>query len=589
MPLTHNVRLYYFILFAFAGLLYANTLHHGFVLDDDVVLSQNSYVQQGIGGIPAIFSHDSFAGFGKVGEGQSLLEGGRYRPLSIAFFALIYSFSGLNPFPYHLFNVLLYGLAGLMVFKWILLLFKLETNVKWIALATSMLFIAHPLHTEVVANCKSADEILALLFGIGALFGMVKSVDTKSVWWMILSFVFMLTACLAKENAITFLLVAPLTLWFFRKTKIAVLAAQVLPIIAGGLVFLLIRHAVIGSQPTGLVMHDPLNNPFLEWTGNAWILCSSATKAATIIYTFGRSVSLLIFPYPLTHDYYPFHIQLQSFSGPLVWVSFIVLLLMMGFGLWSILNMRKAGYGLLFFLITVSITSNVFFPVGVFMAERFLFLPSLGVLLALVVYGFQLAGPNKQRPVLFVLGGVTVLFSILTLLRNPAWKDNETLLRTDIVHSPNSAKCQNDLGTNILDNALKKTDATERSTLLAEAYPHLVRATTLQPTYYDAYLASGACAYYLQQYDRSVDAYRTALKLYPEDAKSRTGLLFALQAYGRDQWSKHDTLVSLAALTEAWNMQPDTAVAADLSRYYEFLGQPDKAREWREKVLLLHK
>jgi hypothetical protein len=334
-----------------------------------------------------------------------------------------------------------------------------------------------------------------------------------------------------------------------------------------------------------MMMHDPLNNPFLEWTGNAWLACSPMVKAATILYTLGLSVKLIIVPYPLTHDYYPFHIQFQSFSNLFVLLSLVLFLSLTAYAIWSMLQKKKAGYGVIFYLVTISVTSNIFFPIGAFMAERFLFLPSLGLLLALVIWGSSLAGQKNRASIKYIAGGILIVFSVLTVLRNPAWKDNDTLLRTDIIHSPNSAKGQNDLGTILLDEALSVKDSMQRNLLLAEAYPHLLRALELHPTYFDAYLASAACAYYLRQYDQSVSTYRRTIALFPGEEKPKIGMRYALQAYGYDLWARHDTVTALSMLSEAWNMQQDTAVASSLARYYLELGQQEKSNEWREKAL----
>ncbi len=578
-------RWWYFIVFALAIVLYANTISHQFVVDDDVVITGNTYVQKGISGIPYIVTHDSFAGYHKVGQGESILEGGRYRPLSLVFFAALYSAFGPNPLPFHLFSILLYAFAGMLLLKWLLLLLKSQENGEWIAIITTLLFIAHPVHTEVVANVKSADEILAMVFGIGVMYSLLKSVDGKSNMWATLSFLFMVLACMAKENAITFLLVAPLSVLFFREIKMSTLLLRSLPLIAGGMLFLVLRYSVVGAQPSGLMMHDPLNNPFLEWTGATWLACSPMVKAATILYTLGLLVKLIFVPYPLTHDYYPFHIQLQSFSNPFVWLSLVLLLSMLAYSIWSMLRRKKAGYGVIFYLVTISVTSNVFFPIGAFMAERFIFLPSIGLLLSLVVWGNCLVGKKNRAVIIYLVGGILIVFSILTVMRNPAWKDNGTLLRTDIIHSPNSAKGQNDLGTILLDEALSVKDSIQRNLLLEEAYPHLLRALELHPTYFDAYLATAASAYYLRQYDQSVSTYRRAITLFPREEKPKIGMRYALQAYGYDLWARHDTVTALSTLTEAWNIQQDTAVASSLARYYLELGQQDKSNEWREKAL----
>ena len=564
-----------------AILLYANTLRHGFVLDDDTVLVRNQYVQEGWSGLKAIFTHDSFAGFERVGEGNSLLTGGRYRPLSLGMFAILYAFFGLHPFVFHLFSVLVYALTGVLLYRVLLLVLK---NVKYfeeISFVTAALFILHPLHTEVVANVKSVDEILALFFGLLAMHQFFQAYESSRPLPAWLASLWIWLACLAKENAITFLVILPLGLWFFRNANIWQVVRNALPLAIGVGVFLMMRESALGGQAGGTIMHDPLNNPFMVWNGQQWEACAPVAKWATIIYTCGRCVALLVVPYPLTHDYYPFHILLQSFSQPWVWVSLIILLLAGGYALWSLNKRHACGFGIIVFLLTWMVTSNIFFPVGTFMAERFLFLPSLGFILTISILVTPIA--IKRQWIFGVLLLIGVLFSMLTIRRNPAWKDNETLMMTDIQRSTNSARLQNALGTHLLEKARSATDARQQQEGLHQALPHLRKAIELHPTYYDALLAYGACTFYVSQFDTSVASYRRASNIYPGDPSARVGLVYALRAYGEDQWTKKDTSGAVQSLEEAWTLQPDSLTAVRLSGYYLAMGQSDKSRQWRDQ------
>ena len=95
-------------------LLYANTLSHGFVLDDKIVITENQFTKQGFSGIKDIFTHDSMTGF--FGRDKNLVAGGRYRPLSMAIHAVEWEIFGDWPLVYHLINVLCYALTGILLF-----------------------------------------------------------------------------------------------------------------------------------------------------------------------------------------------------------------------------------------------------------------------------------------------------------------------------------------------------------------------------------------------------------------------------------------------------------------------------------------
>ncbi|MBI5914971.1 MAG: glycosyltransferase family 39 protein [Bacteroidetes bacterium] len=575
------------ILLSVAFLLYANSLKNGFVLDDEAVITKNNYVRQGIAGIPAIFSHDSFAGYERIGEQMTLVYGGRYRPLSLVFFAFFYQFFGPNEFVFHGFSILLYAFCGLILYRLLAYLLNKSQNGKIIAFGAALLFIAHPVHTEVVANIKGCDEQLAMLLGLAAVYSIFRYHDSARNKWAVLAGSLFLAACLAKENAVMLAITTPLAIWGFRKTAVIPALRTSWPLWFSLVLFLLLRGMAIGWHIEGQAMHDPLNNPFLEWSGQNWVACTQGAKAATILFTLGQYVRLMVFPHPLTHDYYPFQIELQDFGSPAVWLSLCLWLAMAGYGAWGLQRRQIAGFGILFFMLTLGITSNVVFPVGTFMAERFLFLPSAGFCLAVAACTVHFFTKNQPRLVLPVFLGLTVPLAIVTVLRNPAWADNETLFRTDIAHSPNSAKLHNSLGTALLEEAQQTQDPAEQRKLLDEAFAHLKAAKDLHKTYFDAYLAYGACAFYLQEFGQSVMAYRTAGQISPQDVKARTGLLYALRGQGDDLSKKGDAATAIPILTEAWEIQPDTATATRIAEDYFTLKQFDSSLEWLEKAAAL--
>ncbi len=179
------------------------------------------------------------------------------------------------------------------------------------------------------------------------------------------------------------------------------------------------------------------------------------------------------------------------------------------------------------------------------------------------------------------------MFALLTILRNPAWKDNETLHRTAIGTYAGSPKLNNDLGTLLLEKATKTTDAKERQALLESAYPMLQKALEQHPTYFDAYLAHGACAYYLGKFDAAVSSYEMANKLSPRDPKPALGLRYALQAQADDLAKRHQLSEAIVAMAKAWELQPDTLSATHLSNYFRSQNDREKAREWLGKALEL--
>ncbi|MBK9255720.1 MAG: tetratricopeptide repeat protein [Saprospiraceae bacterium] len=524
------------VVFAFASLIYMNTLTHEYTQDDAIVIYDNMYTTQGIKGIPGLFSKDTFFGFFKTEGKANLVSGGRYRPFTPAMFAVEYEIAGNNPWLGHLINILLYGLLCFMIYKVLLLLFCHKNNTennRYFVLAVSLIFAAHPIHTEAVANIKGRDEIMCMIGSIAALFLILKYVDLKEVkylWFAALSF---FIAILSKENTITFLAVIPLSLYYFRdlNVKDAFLKSAILLIPV--FVFLIIRGAILGNDFGGTPM-ELMNNPYLKLVNGTYVPFDLGEKVATILFTLGKYVQLLIFPHPLTHDYYPRHIDIMHFSDPGVIVSLVLYIYLIYLAISGLRSKSIIGFGATYFLITLSIVSNVVFPIGTNMSERFMFMPSFGF--ALIIgylfkkYIFEKGG---QKAFYIALGILISLYSLKTISRNFVWVNDFTLFTTDVKNSGNSAKVLNAAGGALTTEAFKEEDQTKKEQMLKEAIGYLNKAVVIHPTYKNAYLIMGNAYYYLKEYDLAITAFDNALRLDSDFKDAATNLAVTLRDAGR--------------------------------------------------------
>jgi len=224
-----KTKLHYLVIAAFGFLLYANTIGHNYTQDDAIVIYDNMYTQQGFEGIPGLLQKDTFFGFFKTEGKAKLVSGGRYRPLTPIMFAVGWEFFGKNPMIGHLMNILWYIVLGLVLYRFLNVLVVNEkpnqTNVM-LVLLSCLIFMAHPVHTEVVANIKGRDEIMALLGSLLAAYLVFKEPKkNKALSSILIGLVFFL-ALMSKENAITFLAVVPLGLYLFRNDSIGKIFAK---------------------------------------------------------------------------------------------------------------------------------------------------------------------------------------------------------------------------------------------------------------------------------------------------------------------------------------------------------------------------
>ncbi len=438
--------------------------------------------------------------------------------------------------------------------------------VAWLA---TVLFAAHPIHTEVVANIKGCDEILTLLGCLSALFFTLKAWDTQETKWAIAAGVSFFIACLSKENAAAFVVLIPMALWFFRSgtaspnTANASIWKTSLPIFVAFAAFFLLRGSILqwrfGGEPMEL-----MNNPFLKLEGNQWVKFAPAERLATIFYTLGKYVQLLFVPHPLTHDYYPRQIGIMTFGNPMVLFS----LALYGFmGFWAVRGISRrepSAYGILLYLLPLGIVSNLIFPIGTNMGERFAFMPSVGFCFVVALFLGKFLGKNRNL-VLGIFGAAIFLFSIKTVVRNFAWESNEKLFMTDAEVSINSAKLQNACGGVLFDRATKEKDLEKQRALCLQAKPHLDQAIKIYPNYKDAYISRGGAHYVLKEFPEAVADYRRAIQLAQDDPKLKTYLALALRDGGKYYGEqKQDMDNAFKCFNESWQLNPNDPETARL-------------------------
>jgi protein O-mannosyl-transferase len=614
MPLTSgfwlNTRLQASILFITAFLLYANTLQHQYALDDAIVITQNMFTTEGVKGIGGILKYDTFYGFFKEEGKANLVAGGRYRPFTLIMFAIENQLFGQKPFIGHLFNVLWFAATCVLLYLLLLKLLNYYNADKkgeqtasntFIAFAAALLFTVHPIHTEVVANIKGRDEIIALLGSLSAVWFSLKAFEnqgTKYIVYSVLTFVLSLIAVMSKENAITFVVIVPLIYWFFKKNNWIDNLKPLIPFALSAIAFIILRGAVIGYT-FGSEQNEMLNNPYIKIVNNQYIPFETGEKMSTIIYTLGKYIGLLIFPYTLTHDYYPNHISIMPFGDPIVTLSLVLHIALLYFMVKNWQKRSLLSFSMAFYFITLSIVSNLVFPVGTHMAERFIFMPSVAFCLICALFFAKIlrGGTGKMQMAMGILLAVVALFSLKTITRNPVWKDDYTLFSSDVSTSENSAKVQCAVGGQQIDRAVKMEDKTQRDIQLREAVEHLNRSIQIHPNYKEPYNLLGNAYTHLGEATNAVSAYKNALKIDPsfKVAQSNLNLVAGnaqvqeLKNLGLDAGkTKQDFDKAIGYFKQALALAPDDAqIYSYLGTCYGMKGDPKNAIDVLEKALKL--
>ena len=211
---TTKKMIWFCLLLSF--IFYGNSIKNGYSMDDEYVTStdsqKNELAELGIGGISKIFTSHSFK------DGKQNYE---YRPLSIYSYAIEWTLFKNNENRVHIshaVNVILYGLTGILLFQLLQVLFQGQASL--FSGITVVLFMIHPLHSEVINSIKNRDELLSLIFAILAAINTFIWVDKKQIWRIFIACTFILFSLLSKKSNLPFIISIPLMIYFFRDVKI---------------------------------------------------------------------------------------------------------------------------------------------------------------------------------------------------------------------------------------------------------------------------------------------------------------------------------------------------------------------------------
>ena len=566
------------LVFAVAVAVHANTLLNGWALDDTLLITQNTLTKQGIAGIPAIWSNDVFVGY----LGRSGVEtGGRYRPLSQSVFAVQYAIAGNDPFLGHLTNVLLYALTCALLFKLLSRLWPESARRPFSAnvpLLAALLFASHPVHAEVVANIKSLDEVLAMLFSLLAAWFATENRPERRWRSALFSTIPFFLALAAKENAITFLAIVPLVVWYRSGEARRALLPTVLLLVPTVLYFIL-RMAALGSTPQIAWQDGFLTNPFHGAT--------SAERSATVALIFFQNVKLLLFPWPLTTDYYPHRVPVVGWSDPRAIIGAVIAVSAGVFGLAGLRGRNVFAFGALWSLITYSVVSNVLVDLGTPMNDRFLFMPSAGftwLIAVLLVSGFE-----RLRLTAFARGAalfptaLLVICATLTILRDRHWRDDLNLFAHDVKVSDNSARCHVMYAKLLMERA-GDSDAAVKQQRLSDAEEHLERGLGLYPDYALAHGLLGKLAMDRKDYHAATDHFIACMERDSAEDVALKNLAFV----GRRMGEMGDHTGAERAFRAAIRFAPlGTEPYLFLADALMRTGRPDSSLVWLDRLLSL--
>ena len=443
-----------------------------------------------------------------------------YRPLTVLSFRLNYLVQELEPLGYHLVNILLHAGVTIMYHRLCTSLLSQAS-----AAVAALLFAVHPVHTEAVTGVVGRAELLASLFFLTALLRYKSLAWRRTVEWKGLMWVSVMVALamLCKEQGITVIALCALHEIFVEQKLscrdfVAVtqavsggkaglpawlrLSAQRLAVLAvTGLGLMLARLSIMGST---LPVFTKFDNPAA--------VAGSPTRQLTHNYLLTVNSWLLLAPADLCCDWTMNTVPLvRSVSDPRNLFT-ILLYAVLGHLVYRGLRASPAaeasviltGLGLL--VLPFLPASNLFFSVGFVVAERILYLPSMGFCL-LVAFGCdKLFGRGGAWRYLVVAGVSLTLatHAVKTVLRNQDWTDEYSLFRSGLRVNAGNAKLFNNVG-----------HALEAKGRYEEALKYFHAAVTVQPDDIGAHINVGRTFNHMARFVEAEEAYLKAKSLLP--------------------------------------------------------------------------
>ncbi|WP_417609378.1 tetratricopeptide repeat protein [Owenweeksia hongkongensis] len=498
-----------FLLILVPLLIYGATTSYDFAVDDHGIINDHAHVLAGVDGIDEIFTTNYRNGILQFNDGL-------YRPLSLAIFATFEEIAPGSPMPGHFLNIALCALITVLIF-FLVKEFPVK-DPKKTAFWTALFFAIMPVHTEVVANIKSLDELLSITFALTTCISILSYLKNRNVAFIGLAALTFFLALLSKESSLTYLAIIPLIIYvFFPSTSLKSSAVLMFPLATIAGIWLYIRHTVLSNMPA----LDPevfgmLNNPLTIINNYPDQLASALNVQLTGLYK-------LFVPYPLLHDYsYDYFpvVKMASMYGAFLLALFIALA---GITVWGVYRRKYWAFGLAFYGITISPVANIIFQNSTIFGERLLFTPSLGIAFTIVILASKIKAPKALiwGPVI-----LSFVYGFLSFDRQQYWKNNDTLFAQDITHLENSARGNYNYATSLYK---KYKDIDRSEAYKDEALIYFDRAISIYPDYLDAWNNKGSLHIFAKEYSLAEKSFLKVIEIQPLYGKAYFNLAVVYQ------------------------------------------------------------
>lgn len=445
-----------------------------------------------------------------------------YRPLQMITYNVDYSLWEFNVFGYHLTNMFLHLLAAIFLYFFILTLSKNTI----LSLLTSLLFVCHPVHTEAVAYISGRADLLATIWLLICITIYMRYLDNKKIIFYLIIILTYLLALLSKEGSLILPIILLLYHFTFRK-KIPKIAYSSIILIT--ICYILLRII----NPQNLAVDSLTTSTIWQRIPGFFVALSTYLK-------------LLLVPSNLHMEY---GIPLFSWFNPYAALGLAILLT--AIILFSVKRNTLIGFSIGWFFVALLPVANLY-PINAFMAEHWLYLPSIGYFLLLAIFLQYLYQKISSKSLIIILICLLVIYySFSTIRQNKYWQEPINFYKKTLAAAPTSYRAYNNLAflydsrgeknkaLATLQSAIKAipnhaetynnlANAYIRQGKIKEAFTTYQTALTLDPGSLETNYNLGSLYHDLRQYDMAITFYNKALEVDPDyiDAYNNLGIIY---------------------------------------------------------------
>jgi len=561
-PLSHTKRLErpdLLILLALGAItfgIYVQVIGHQFItLDDPTYIRENPMVNHGVTLTGLTWAFTTFYA-------------ANWHPLTWIAHMIDSQLFGMNAGAHLLVNAVIHVANTLLLF-WLLLG---TTRARWPSALVAALFALHPLHVESVAWAAERKDTLSTFFGLFSLIAYTHYVETGSRKWYAWTAVTLALGLLAKPMLVTWpFVMLLLDYWPLRRladatskeyrrgashrgaaTGIASLVREKLPLFP-----IVVASAVITYVAQS---HDRAVRTLAD--------APIALRLSNALVSYVKYLLLAFWPNDLA-VYYPF-------AGIPAWQVIGAAFLLIGITVFCVSQRRIRPYlmvGWLWFLGTLVPVIGIVQVGGQIMADRYFYIPSIGLFIALV---FGLADIAKSWRVAAALsagiaGGILLILATLTNAQIQRWRDSFTLFEHTLAVTPPNLRIEHNLG--VAFGASDRYD---------EAAAHFAKALQINPNFYDGLVAMGVTRAHQGRLPEAIEHFRAAIYSQPDLPKARVQLAHAL-------WNQNQDQAALEEMRRASQLAPkDADIQADLGLALGLAGRIPEAIEQLHEALRLN-